>query len=177
MRDLPFPYVTILTDCPAVTQNVSSVVEAAEWLVLYWPDHKGEKLMAARQACQDALRVGPRAYRLDRRLSTPREKLASILGKNTSSSTVLLAGLCSKTSPGRDRLHWRTPGVRQRRKPAHHRIRCRTIKNSQTVTMTAMAPSAYIVKLVENRSAEMVVMYAASISDGAKPGRIIFREK
>ena len=55
MRDLPFPYVTILTDCPAVTRNISSVIEAAERLVLYWPDHKGEKLMAAHQACQDAL--------------------------------------------------------------------------------------------------------------------------
>jgi hypothetical protein len=55
MRDLSFPYVTILTDCPAVTRNIGSVVEAAERLVLYWPDHKGEKLMAARHACQDAL--------------------------------------------------------------------------------------------------------------------------
>jgi hypothetical protein len=31
------------------------VAEAAELLVLYWPTRVGEKLLEARQACQDAL--------------------------------------------------------------------------------------------------------------------------
>jgi len=55
MRDLPFPYVTILTDQPGKTRCICSVEEAAEWLVMYWPIEKGEKLMEARQACRDAL--------------------------------------------------------------------------------------------------------------------------
>ena len=47
---------------------------------------------------------------------------------------------------------------------AHHRNRCRTIKNSQTVTMTAMAASGYIIQSVENNSAEMVVIaFAVSV--------------
>jgi len=55
MRDLPFPYVTILTDQSGKARNICSVEEAAEWLVMYWPIEKGEKLMEARQACRDAL--------------------------------------------------------------------------------------------------------------------------
>jgi hypothetical protein len=55
MRDLPFPYVTILSDTPGQVRNVRSVAEAAELLVLYWPTRVGEKLLEARQACQDAL--------------------------------------------------------------------------------------------------------------------------
>jgi hypothetical protein len=55
MRDLPFPYVTVLTDTRGNTRNISSVEEAAEWLFMYWPIKKGEKLMEARQACRDAL--------------------------------------------------------------------------------------------------------------------------
>jgi hypothetical protein len=55
MRDLPFPYVTVLTDKPGKTRNICSVEEAAEWLVMYWPIEKGEKLMEARQACRYAL--------------------------------------------------------------------------------------------------------------------------
>lgn len=47
---------------------------------------------------------------------------------------------------------------------ALHRIRCRTIKNSKTVTITAMAANAYIIQSVENSSAEMVVIaFAISV--------------
>jgi hypothetical protein len=55
MRDLPLPYVTVLTDKPGTTRNICSVEEAAEWLVMYWPIETGEKLREARQACCDAL--------------------------------------------------------------------------------------------------------------------------
>ncbi len=55
LRDLPFPYVTVSMDAANTTRNISSVAEAAEWLVLYWPIEEGEKLRAARQACFDAL--------------------------------------------------------------------------------------------------------------------------
>jgi hypothetical protein len=48
MRNLPFPYVTVLTDRPGKIRNICSVEEAAEWLVMYWPIEKGEKLMEAR---------------------------------------------------------------------------------------------------------------------------------
>jgi hypothetical protein len=55
MRDLPFPYVTILSDSPGQVRNIRSVAEAAELLVVYWPTQKGDMLTAARQACQHAL--------------------------------------------------------------------------------------------------------------------------
>lgn len=55
MRDLPFPYVTILTGVPGNKRNICSVAEAAEWLVMYWPIKEGKKLIEARQACRDAL--------------------------------------------------------------------------------------------------------------------------
>jgi hypothetical protein len=41
---------------------------------------------------------------------------------------------------------------------ADHRIRRRTIKNTQTVTMTAMAAKGYIRKLDESKLAGMVVI-------------------
>ena len=55
MRNRPFPYVTIMTEKVGRMHNVSSVEEAAEWLVMYWPRKHGEKLEAARQACFDCL--------------------------------------------------------------------------------------------------------------------------
>jgi hypothetical protein len=55
MRNLPFPYVTIETDHLGRVCNVSSVEEAAEYLMMYWPIKTGPKLAAARQACLDAL--------------------------------------------------------------------------------------------------------------------------
>lgn len=54
-RDLPFPHVTVSMGATGKTGNICSVAEAAEWLVLYWPIAKGEKLSGARQACFDAL--------------------------------------------------------------------------------------------------------------------------
>ncbi|PIO46783.1 hypothetical protein B5P45_03010 [Phyllobacterium zundukense] len=55
MRNRPFPYVTIMTERVGRMHNVSSVEEAAEWLVMYWPRKHGEKLEAARRACLDCL--------------------------------------------------------------------------------------------------------------------------
>jgi hypothetical protein len=55
MRDLPFPYVTVMTEHTGKTRNISSVNEAAEFLLHDWPIKSSKKLTAARQACLDAL--------------------------------------------------------------------------------------------------------------------------
>ncbi|CAN7410414.1 DUF982 domain-containing protein [Phyllobacterium sp. LjRoot231] len=55
MRNLPFPYVTVLTGDADKTRNISSIDEAAEFLLYHWPLPIGEKLSAARQACIEAL--------------------------------------------------------------------------------------------------------------------------
>lgn len=55
MRNLPFPYVTVLTGNGDKIRNISSIEEAAEFLLYHWPLARGEKLSAARLACIDAL--------------------------------------------------------------------------------------------------------------------------
>jgi hypothetical protein len=55
MRNLPFPYVTVMTAHTGETRNISSVNEAAEFLLHDWPIKGSKKLTAARQACLDAL--------------------------------------------------------------------------------------------------------------------------
>ena len=56
MRNLPFPYVTILTGDVGKTRNITSIEEASEFLLYHWPLAGGEKLApAARKACMDAL--------------------------------------------------------------------------------------------------------------------------
>jgi hypothetical protein len=55
MRNLPFPYVTVLTGNGDKIRSISSIEEAAEFLLYHWPLARGEKLSAARQACIDAL--------------------------------------------------------------------------------------------------------------------------
>jgi Protein of unknown function (DUF982) len=55
MRNLPFPYVTVLTGDVGKMRDIASIEEAAEFLAYHWPLAQGEKLTAARQACIDAL--------------------------------------------------------------------------------------------------------------------------
>lgn len=55
LRDLPFPYVTIMTEHVGKERNISSVQEASEFLLHDWPIKNSRKLTAARQACLDAL--------------------------------------------------------------------------------------------------------------------------
>lgn len=55
MRNLPFPYVTVLAGNVGRKRNISSIEEAAEFLLYDWPQTRGEKFAAARQACIDAL--------------------------------------------------------------------------------------------------------------------------
>jgi uncharacterized protein DUF982 len=51
----PFPPVTIERHRLGKTENVSSIIEASEFLLMKWPVHEGQKLKAARQLCFDAL--------------------------------------------------------------------------------------------------------------------------
>ena len=55
MRNLPFPYVTVMTEHVGKTRNISSVQEAIEFMLHDWPIKNSRKLTAARQACLDAL--------------------------------------------------------------------------------------------------------------------------
>jgi hypothetical protein len=55
MRALPFQHVTIMTGPAGQMLNIASVEEATEFLLQNWPDEKGRKYKAARQACLDAL--------------------------------------------------------------------------------------------------------------------------
>jgi hypothetical protein len=55
MRNLQFPYVTILTGDVGKMRNITSIEGAAEFLLYHWPQPSGEKLTAARKACMDAL--------------------------------------------------------------------------------------------------------------------------
>ncbi|UXN57872.1 DUF982 domain-containing protein [Phyllobacterium zundukense] len=51
----PFPPVTIESRRLGKPENICSVTEAAEFLLMKWPVHQGPKLKAARQRCFDAL--------------------------------------------------------------------------------------------------------------------------
>lgn len=51
----PFPPVTIESRGLGKSRNICSVSEAAEYLLMKWPVHEGQKLKAARQRCFDAL--------------------------------------------------------------------------------------------------------------------------
>ena len=55
MMSQPFPPVTIESYRLGKPKNISSVTEAAEFLLMKWPLHEGQKLKAARQRCFDAL--------------------------------------------------------------------------------------------------------------------------
>ena len=54
MRKLPFPYVTVMTVHVGKMRNISSVDEAADFLLEDWPAIHSRKLTAARHACLDA---------------------------------------------------------------------------------------------------------------------------
>jgi len=51
----PFPPVTIESRRLGKPKNICSISEAAEYLLMKWPIHEGQKLKAARQCCFDAL--------------------------------------------------------------------------------------------------------------------------
>jgi hypothetical protein len=51
----PFPPVTIESHRLGKPKNICSVTEAAEFLLMKWPIHEGQKLKVARQRCFDAL--------------------------------------------------------------------------------------------------------------------------
>ena len=51
----PFPPVTIVLHRFDGPKNICSVSEAAEYLLMKWPVHEGQKLKVARQCCFDAL--------------------------------------------------------------------------------------------------------------------------
>lgn len=55
MRNLPFPYVTVMTEHVGKVRNISSVQEATEFMLHDWPIKNSRKFTAARQACLDAL--------------------------------------------------------------------------------------------------------------------------
>ncbi len=51
----PFPAVTIQFRHAGKCQNITSVEQAAELLLMDWPIHDGTHLKVARQKCLDAL--------------------------------------------------------------------------------------------------------------------------
>jgi Protein of unknown function (DUF982) len=55
MSKLPFPYVTVMTVHVGKMRNISSVEDAADFLLEDWPVKSSRKLTAARQACLGAL--------------------------------------------------------------------------------------------------------------------------
>ena len=44
-----------MTDQVGTMRNIVSIDEAAEWLAMRWPIGKGEKLLAAKIACMEAM--------------------------------------------------------------------------------------------------------------------------